>query len=80
MKAISIIIITTLLALTGCAVTPKEIVRTEYKTVEVPVTYNLNRPDRPEMSENEEPLVYLEEILSHTKLLEAIIDGTRKKR
>ena len=74
MRLISLIIL--ILILSGCA-TPREnvIIKTEYKTVEVPVMYNLERPDRPKKQTDMSLPEYLLEVLTYTETLEYIIDG-----
>ena len=67
----------------GCA--PKcepclPIIQTEYKTVEVPVVYSLKRPARPVKASDQPIPLYLNEILTYVKTLEATIDGTKAKR
>ena len=76
MRLISIIAL--ILVVSGCA-TPREnvIIKTEYKTIEVPVMYHLERPDRPKRTSGMSIPEYLISVLKYTEKLEYIIDGVK---
>lgn len=63
------------LSLLGCSsVEPKIVYKTEYQIVEVPVTYKLDRPDRPKYTSNDNAPSYLLKMIQYTNILEIIID------
>ena len=76
MRLISVLAL--ILILSGCA-TPKEnvIIKTEYKTIEVPVMYKLDRPELPEWTDDMSAPEYLAVVISYLRKLEHIIDGVK---
>jgi len=66
------ILLLLILFLTACA-SPKPLVLTEYVTVEVPVMYKLERPERPQQMDLSIP-EYIQKLLYYIKELEFIID------
>jgi hypothetical protein len=63
------LILSALCLLTACA----PVIKTEYVTVEVPVRCEVERPERPEKSDN--PLTGLIDILAYTRKLEVTLDA-----
>jgi hypothetical protein len=63
------IILSALCLFTACA----PVIKTEYVTVEVPVRCEMERPERPEKSDN--PLTGLIDILAYTRKLEVTLDA-----
>ena len=80
---ISFLIVFTILSISGCAhkYEPcKPLVKTEYVEVKVPVMYELKRPSRPKLTENQSIPSYLNKLLNYTKQLETIIDKTKNNK
>lgn len=61
------------LLLIGCS-KPEIIYKTEYKEIEVPVVYKIERPNRPVFKSTDTTPIYLLKVLEYVQILELIID------
>ena len=67
------------LMLLGCSAKPRTITETEIVKVNVPVVYNLERPERPKFTTEDTSPSYLLKILEYVESLEIIIDEHKAK-
>ena len=67
------------LMLLGCSVKPRTITETEIVKVNVPVVYNLERPERPKFTTEDTSPSYLLKLLEYVETLEIIIDEHKAK-
>ena len=69
------------LMLLGCSAKPRVITETETEIVKVniPVVYNLERPERPKFTTEDTSPSYLLKILEYVESLEIIIDEHKAK-
>ena len=67
------------LMLLGCSVKPRVITETEIVKVNIPVVYNLERPERPKFTTEDTSPSYLLKILEYVESLEIIIDEHKAK-
>ena len=78
MKTVKVLLLIILFMLSGCYA-QNPIIKYEYVTVEVPVVYEIDRPNRPHINSNDSIPGYLSKILTYTKTLEVIIDEAKLK-
>jgi hypothetical protein len=64
----------TITLLSACTTAQRPMIHTEYVTIEIPVVYKIERPDRPKLLDKAIP-IYLSELLTYTGILELIIDS-----
>ena len=67
------------LMLLGCSAKPRAITETEIVKVNIPVVYNLERPERPKFTTEDTSPSYLLKILEYVESLEIIIDEHKAK-
>lgn len=67
------------LMLLGCSAKPKAITETEIVKVNIPVVYNLERPERPKFTTEDTSPSYLLKVLEYVESLEIIIDEHKVK-
>ena len=67
------------LVLLGCSAKPRVITETEIVKVNVPVVYNLERPERPKFTTEDTSPSYLLKLLEYVETLEVIIDEHKAK-
>ena len=67
------------LMLLGCSAKPRTITETEIVKVNVPVVYNLERPERPKFTTEDTSPSYLLKLLEYVETLEVIIDEHKAK-
>ena len=67
------------LVLLGCSAKPRMITETEIVKVNVPVVYNLERPERPKFTTEDTSPSYLLKLLEYVETLEVIIDEHKAK-
>ena len=67
------------LMLLGCSARPRTITETEIVKVNVPVVYNLERPERPKFTTEDTSPSYLLKLLEYVETLEVIIDEHKAK-
>ena len=67
------------LMLLGCSAKPRTITETEIVKVNVPVVYNLERPERPKFTTEDTSPSYLLKVLEYVESLEIIIDEHKAK-
>ena len=67
------------LMLLGCSAKPRTITETEIVKVNVPVVYNLERPERPKFTTEDTSPSYLLKLLEYVETLEIIIDEHKAK-
>ena len=67
------------LMLLGCSAKPRTITETEIVKVNVPVIYNLERPERPKFTTEDTSPSYLLKLLEYVETLEVIIDEHKAK-
>ena len=67
------------LMLLGCSTKPRVITETEIVKVNIPVVYNLERPERPKFTTEDTSPSYLLKILEYVESLEIIIDEHKTK-
>ena len=67
------------LMLLGCSAKPRGITETEIMKVNIPVVYNLERPERPKFTTEDTSPSYLLKILEYVESLEIIIDEHKVK-
>ena len=67
------------LMLLGCSVKPRVITETEIVKVNIPVVYNLERPERPKFTTEDTSPSYLLKVLEYVESLEIIIDEHKVK-
>ena len=67
------------LMLLGCSAKPRTITETEIVKVNIPVVYNLERPERPKFTTEDTSPSYLLKVLEYVESLEIIIDEHKAK-
>ena len=67
------------LMLLGCSAKPRAITETEIVKVNIPVVYNLERPERPKFTTEDTSPSYLLKVLEYVESLEIIIDEHKAK-
>ncbi len=67
------------LMLLGCSAKPRVITETEIVKVNIPVVYNLERPERPKFTTEDTSPSYLLKVLEYVESLEIIIDEHKVK-
>ena len=67
------------LMLLGCSAKPRAITETEIVKVNIPVVYNLERPERPKFTTEDTSPSYLLKLLEYVETLEVIIDEHKAK-
>ena len=67
------------LMLLGCSAKPRAITETEIVKVNIPVVYNLERPERPKFTTEDTSPSYLLKVLEYVESLEIIIDEHKTK-
>ena len=67
------------LMLLGCSAKPIVITETEIVKVNIPVVYNLERPERPKFTTEDTSPSYLLKILEYVESLEIIINEHKAK-
>ena len=67
------------LMLLGCSTKPRVITETEIVKVNIPVVYNLERPERPKFTTEDTSPSYLLKVLEYVESLEIIIDEHKTK-
>lgn len=67
------------LMLLGCSAKPRTITETEIVKINIPVVYNLERPERPKFTTEDTSPSYLLKLLEYVETLEVIIDEHKAK-